>query len=707
MAAMDNPITDNVNGDHALLPAQSTTELLPQHITNGDDQLTADAAFSTVASGQSNASARDEASAPSTELSSVDAGMTNPSDTVEHPAPSSDRVVEQTSTMDVDPPAPQKDVPPENIHGDFPNDQPTAEVRSSQGKNAREREDDIDDGPAAKRTRTDEAGAEPTAELPPETDAPQFKVPELPLSVKTDINASSGDHATAPGPVEERGSSMTKAQHKYLLHALRNLKRNKDAPPFNAPVDPVKLNIPTYFDVIKQPMDFSTMEDKLKRSVYVSVDEYVADFNQIVKNTIMFNGLEHVVTRQAQNLEIVFEKQMTNLPQADVEEPPPANKKGKKPPAAPKPASTARRESRSSGGAAGSPINKAGSPTTTFALGPSGTPLIRRDSTAGDGRPKREIHPPPPRDLPYATAKPKKKKFQWELKFCQEVLDELHKPVHRPVADPFLKPVDPVALNIPHYHKVVKKPMDLSTIKAKLKNGDYENSKEFEADIRLMFNNCYRFNPVTDPVHQMGKRLHEIFNNMWAQKRQWLEDHVPASGRPSPSVAEPEVEDDDEEEEDEEEDDVEQLELKALQKQIAGLSKQVELIQQKKSKGSPPAQNKKKGKAGKPDKKTGKKKSGSASATNSASVSGGAASEAKKKKAKPKPKTKQSTPSTAASKKERTPYVTYEQKQEISNRINTLPASKMTLALNIIRDHMPSLKVRLISSSCRVNAWGP
>ena len=58
------------------------------------------------------------------------------------------------------------------------------------------------------------------------------------------------------------------------------------------------------------------------------------------------------------------------------------------------------RQSRSSlPGSARSPVSA--DSQQTFALGPTGVPLIRRDSmTVGDGRPKRKIHPPAPRDLP-------------------------------------------------------------------------------------------------------------------------------------------------------------------------------------------------------------------------------------------------------------------------------------------------------------------
>ena len=37
---------------------------------------------------------------------------------------------------------------------------------------------------------------------------------------------------------------------------------------FNQPVDPVALNLPTYFDVVKHPMDYSTIQAKLSRGEY-------------------------------------------------------------------------------------------------------------------------------------------------------------------------------------------------------------------------------------------------------------------------------------------------------------------------------------------------------------------------------------------------------------------------------------------------------
>lgn len=528
------------------------------------------------------------------------------------------------------------------------NDQEMKDIPTSPPKLTRERDDDeMTDAPAAKRSKTEGDSSV----------VPEFKVPDLP-QINTSVNIANGDDSKTA--VDQ--TPITKPQHKFLLRLISNIKRVNDAAPFNKPVDIVALNIPNYPSIITEPMDLRTMEEKLKSNQYSTVAVFVDDFNLIVQNCITFNGLDHAVTKNAQNIKASFDKQMVNLPGPEITEPSPADKKKKAPTSATTKAAPSRRESRSSlPGSARSPLTVA-SPTT-FALGPQGVPLIRRDSTVGDGRPKREIHPPAPRDLPYANQKPKKKKYQLELKFCQYIMAELLKPKYSQYAFPFLVPVDPVALNIPHYHKLIKNPMDLGTVDSKLNHGQYENAKEFEADLRLIFLNCYKFNPSSDPVHGMGKSLEAVLDEKWAEKAKWIEANTPGSGPQSPGST-PEPDDDEDEEEDEDEDEEEeQSQLSKLQQQIAAMSRQVELITQKKN---PPPVPAKKAKGGKPNpKKDGKKTAAAAPA-----------------KTEKKP--------TKASKK---PYVTYEQKQDISNRINSLSETRMATALKIIRDNMPSLKV--------------
>ncbi|KAH8055523.1 hypothetical protein JL721_10256 [Aureococcus anophagefferens] len=56
----------------------------------------------------------------------------------------------------------------------------------------------------------------------------------------------------------------------------------------------------------------------------------------------------------------------------------------------------------------------------------------------------------------------------------------------------FRKPVDFVALNIPHYPTIVAKPMDLGTIESKLGRNMYKTRDEFAADLRAFFEDRFK-----------------------------------------------------------------------------------------------------------------------------------------------------------------------------------------------------------------------
>ncbi|XHG01161.1 hypothetical protein AWENTII_004559 [Aspergillus wentii] len=504
-------------------------------------------------------------------------------------------------------------------------------VPTSPTKLSREREPDPSDEPAAKRTKVGGEGATSS----------DFKVPKLPTP-------------SAPASTTtNRAPSMTKMQHKFLLKGIQSLKRMNDSRFYREPVDPVKMNIPHYPQIIKRPMDLGTIERRLKANDYKTADAVIEDFYLMVQNALTFNGPDHLVAQEGQKLKATFSKQMVNLPRPDeVEEKKPKKISSSKPPP------SAPRRERPNPPPAARPA--AESPqATTFALGPEGLPLIRRDSTNADGRPKRSIHPPK-RDLPYST-KPKKKKYQWELRFCQEVLDDLYKSKHYTYAMPFYYPVDPVALNIPTYHSVIKKPMDLSTIQSKLKTGQYENAKEFELDMRQIFKNCFKFNIPGDPTYMAGQKFEEVFNSKWSQKTRYLEAHEPHPEHQSVDSS------DEESEEEAEESDEDDEKLSLLQKQIAEMSRQVEAITQKKKK-TPPG-SKKVGKSSKPVKKDPSKKPTS-------SVGFG----------------KKDKRSTKPAKPEKQRWVTYHEKQVISNGISSLPDKKMQEALKIIQSNVPALK---------------
>lgn len=102
-----------------------------------------------------------------------------------------------------------------------------------------------------------------------------------------------------------------------------------------------------------------------------------------------------------------------------------------------------------------------------------------------------------------------------QLKYCGKILNDLFKKSYYTMAHPFYEPVDPVKLNIPNYPKIVKRPMDMSTMKRKLENKEYVAVEKFHDDFMLMIRNCMAFNPVGTPVHSAGVELQRVFLDKW------------------------------------------------------------------------------------------------------------------------------------------------------------------------------------------------
>jgi bromodomain-containing factor 1 len=399
-------------------------------------------------------------------------------------------------------------------------------------KISREREDDDEMEPSAKRTKT-------------EDEAIKSEEPAVGAPAATGLNGESEDFKSEA----KSEAPITTYEGKEISKIVNSVMKTPAGRNFRAAVSVLWPTFAeSYATKVSYPIDLKTIEKKIRTNVYPTKEDFKADVRLIYDNAVIFNGPDHTVTMAAQEVRDAILTMTSNLPPEPPAVPKPAKKAKRSTPvpdATPR-ATTARRQSRSAG--AGTTPSSAPQ-AQTFALDPStNTPLIRRDSTKGDGgRPKREIHPPKNKDLPYSV-RPKSKKYATELKFCEEVLNEMKKPKYQVFSAPFLIPVDPIALNIPNYFTIIKNPMAVSTVASKLHNGQYAKAKDFENDVRLIFSNCYKFNPVGNPVREMGRQLEEVFETKWAQRQQWIQDHTPAAQSPT-STQDTDEEDEDEEEE--------------------------------------------------------------------------------------------------------------------------------------------------------------
>ncbi|KAJ7492861.1 Bromodomain-containing protein [Mycena latifolia] len=430
-------------------------------------------------------------------------------------------------------------------------------------------------------------------------------------------------------------------QWRFCSSTIRSLKKQKDAPPFLTPVDPVALNIPHYTSIVRTPMDLSTIERKLTSSNpskpdpnpenprYFSTDEFIADVRLIVKNCVLFNGADHPISAMARRLEEVFDKQIKNLPLPA--EPVIAKKVATPPPPPP----------------AAAPVKKAQPPRRAS----TSMPVIRRsDAAEVVGRPKREIHPPPPKDLPYADAPKKHRKTRRvkddgtaeQLKFCSGLLSLMNRKQHYEIASPFYEPVDHVKLDIPNYPKIIKKPMDLSTMRKKLDNHEYSNAQKFYEDFKLMIRNCFAFNPSGTIVNQAGIELQRLFDEKW---------------QTLPSLHEVSEDDDDEDDEESEDEDTQRIAL--MESQIELMRGNIQAL-----KGKPKEKKKKERRDKGPVASSSKSKQMKALST--------------KKKGK-KPISDNDV-------------LTFEQKKDLSEAIAQLDGQKLEKVIKIIHEGVPEIK---------------
>ncbi|XP_054976570.1 bromodomain adjacent to zinc finger domain protein 2B isoform X10 [Sorex araneus] len=110
----------------------------------------------------------------------------------------------------------------------------------------------------------------------------------------------------------------------------------------------------------------------------------------------------------------------------------------------------------------------------------------------------------------FTSVKKPKRDDSKDLALCSMILAEME--THED-AWPFLLPVN--LKLVPGYKKVIKKPMDFSTIREKLSSGQYPNLETFAVDVRLVFDNCETFNEDDSDIGRAGHSMRNYFEKKW------------------------------------------------------------------------------------------------------------------------------------------------------------------------------------------------
>lgn len=82
----------------------------------------------------------------------------------------------------------------------------------------------------------------------------------------------------------------TEGWEKVAKKVLNILWKIKESSIFHKPVDPIEFNIPDYFNIVKNPMDFSTIKKRLNLGLYVNFKEFDDDIKLVFYNCFLYNG---------------------------------------------------------------------------------------------------------------------------------------------------------------------------------------------------------------------------------------------------------------------------------------------------------------------------------------------------------------------------------------------------------------------------------
>ncbi|KAL4219682.1 Bromodomain-containing protein 4 [Mactra antiquata] len=669
-------------------------------------------------------------------------------------------------------------------------------------------------------------------------------------SVKQDGDHHDSDenHIDAPSTPGggKRGRLTNQLQYLHKMVLMKGVWKHQFAWPFHVPVDPVKLGLPDYFDIIKNPMDLGTIKRRLETQYYTSAKECIQDFNQMFTNCYIYNKPGEDVVLMAQTLEKVFLSKVALMPAEEIDltpaskKPPPKKKTtvGLRTPSTP--LSTNSAESsvvtttsqskdvpsvaanasstetvNASTPAASSNVANVKSesvveyptrinsavqssvmppsqPTktkkgvkrkadTTTPIPPMADPYepdfddgikdeklpkmvpVKKLSNSSVNKvtpnkmvPNKAVTPSaaansvnvtptavgsaakitparresnrqikkPKRDLPEETKTDwdtsKKGKLSEQLKFCHNLIKEFFTKKHRTYAWPFYKPVDAPLLGLHDYHDIIKKPMDLGTIKTKLENRQYTSAQDFAEDVRLIFTNCYRYNPPDSDVVMMAKQLQDVFEIRFARMPDEASmdmDKLSTKDDSASSLGESDSDSGNESEEEREK------KLKELQDQVKELQDQLQrLTQEHMNRLKEKTERKKKRKKNRErdkdrSEKTAEVPSASvipvpvATTTSTDMISAKKLNNKSNKKVTKTPSEKRKRPSNKGSgnkKALKTPPgfsvpfdsddednakpMTYDEKRQLSLDINKLPGDKLGRVVHIIQSREPSLR---------------
>jgi Bromodomain/JmjC domain, hydroxylase len=251
---------------------------------------------------------------------------------------------------------------------------------------------------------------------------------------------------------------------------------------------------PNYSTMIKNPMDLGTMQDKLNHGKYASVQAFLADFTTMIENCRQYNGAKSPITLTANLFEAQFNKIFER-----------ANR---------------HRRAKPTNLNADSQM-----PQDMQLDNDSATTVVTAANTANISKSKLKPNPKAKNKIKTKIQTKTKTKTNTNGQASVPVKLKLEPIIKKPsialikkkldvlarfeFAWPFKDPV--TEASVPGYRTVIKRPMDLQTMRKKAESkSPYATWREFAADINLIVENCKTFNMPNSIVYECAIKFEQF-----------------------------------------------------------------------------------------------------------------------------------------------------------------------------------------------------
>ncbi|KAN0032866.1 hypothetical protein ACTFIV_006798 [Dictyostelium citrinum] len=164
-------------------------------------------------------------------------------------------------------------------------------------------------------TNSQQNNSSNTSSTPLKSSSSSSSSSSTPSKLTSTSSSSSSSLSSSSSSSSNYSDSMNEKNLIFCKGLINGMFKKKTSLAFQRPVDPLAEGIPDYFDVIKNPMDLSTIKNTLDNNGYSTIKDFAADVRLMFENALTYNADSSPVWKHAKTLLNAFDQKfLQNFP---------------------------------------------------------------------------------------------------------------------------------------------------------------------------------------------------------------------------------------------------------------------------------------------------------------------------------------------------------------------------------------------------------